>query len=120
MREINRKNFIRNTLLGWFKKKSKKEDGVIRKPKEGWYHPDLMRPKSGDRVRIDCGEFGERDAIYNDPKYMFIQWRVTDCTHPLQNMNMADQYVMGWKPIGETIVTEDAQYEEVAPKLITN
>lgn len=100
--------------------KGKDVEILFRMPKAGWYNPDDIKPRPGDTVRLDCGKFGEREAIYLDPRYWLIKWRLTDCTHPMQNMNMPDDYVRGWKPIGNTVVTEDVQYEEVQSLELVN
>lgn len=105
---------------GFFKslKPQKKEVKPIRVTKAGWYDPDVIKPERGQKVRIDCGQYGERDAVYLDPRTMLF-WRLTDCTHPMQNMNMWEGHVNGWKPLDkDAIVTEDVEYEEVKPILI--
>lgn len=85
--------------------------------KEGWYSTNVIKPTAGQKCKIDCGQLGERTAIYCDPRTL-LKWKLTDCTHPWQNMNMYEGYVLGWKPLDNTIITEDAQFEEVPQALL--
>lgn len=108
--------------LKWFKKKEEKKFVFIRATKKGWHNPDVVRPKPGSSVKIDCGNYGEREAIYLPPNSMLTVWKLTDCTHPIQNTHMSDFDVMGWKPIDdENIITLDTDYEDISEfKLIGN
>lgn len=119
-------------LVGALKmaKQTKKENVAHRKnmdefwaksivTKAGWYNPNVTRPHIGQECKIDCGDYGERTAIFRDQRHMFLTWRLTDCTHPMQNMNMYEGHVKGWKPVNPNdVVTVDAEYQEVKQSLL--
>lgn len=103
-----------------FLKKHQKEEQIIRSVRKGWNNPDDIKPIIGSNVEIDCAKYGVRKAVYLDPKYLFVEWRLTDCIHPHQNVNMSISFIQCWRQLDEFgSVTEDAEFSFVEPKQIS-
>lgn len=65
--------------------------------KQQWLDWDKFSPHYDMEIYIKT-EHGIRTAIYERP-WMFL--RATDCTHPLQNMNLGGIKILGWRYVDE-------------------
>jgi hypothetical protein len=103
-------------VFSLFKKRVEPKKEIV--TKAGWYNHKLIPPNAGEKIKIDCGESGIREAVYLDRRFPFLTFTLTDCTHPAQNMNMPESYILGWKPLNRS-VTEDVEFEVIEPKQLT-
>lgn len=92
------------------------KDEAINMGKWNTFSYDLKTRPNGNTLYEVKTVHGEIRMATYCKRGMMIEWYAEDCTHPLANCNLTTRVTFYRLPIDKNNITEDAEFEIIPPK----